>query len=698
MSFLNPWVALGIAAAVIPALLLLYFLKLRRREQTVPSTLLWKRAVQDLQVNAPFQRLRKNLLLVLQLLVLGAAITALARPIVQSTAAVEGKLVILIDRSASMNTREGRQTRLDLAKEQATRLVRTLNRRNRTWYSFLGFGGAAARTQAMVIAFADRATVVAPFTSHTTDLLDAINGISPTDGRTRIREALELAEAYMAPPTRVTDEVQQQLESTPFPSEAPARLVLISDGAIADLNEIVLRQGTLELVKIGQTRDNVAITALRTERNYERPETVEVFLKVENFGDLPVTTDVSIYLDGRPAGVRDRTVTLAPAPDRRGRSDAGGGAVGDTGSAGGGGEADASAQELSFELTLDRPGLLEARLWHDDALMADNRAYAVVPPARKLRVLVVTEGNIFLDSALLGLPLEARVFVTPAQYERGGREFVQEGHSVFDVVVFDKVQPATLPKGSFLFLGAVPKVDEVETAGVIDVPHALIWWDDTHPVLRHVALEYVYVAADAALTLKVPGPAETLIEGPRGPALACYAHAGRHYLILSFPVEASTWWLKSSWAVFMHNAIRYLGAGGATAEQGPTRPGEPLLVTLPEGVTEAEFEAPDPNEARLSLKPDAAGMLHYDRTNRAGVYRVRYTRDDRAYEDLYAVNIEDAWESDIRPRGAEALGSPQVTAGQVIETATPEVWRWFVGLALVIALIEWYVYNRRVIV
>ncbi len=106
MSFLNLWSALAIGAAVVSLLVLLYFLKLRRREQTVSSTLLWRRAVQDLQVNAPFQRLRRNLLLLLQLLVLAAGVLALARPVVQTPLARQKSLVLILDRSASMNVIE----------------------------------------------------------------------------------------------------------------------------------------------------------------------------------------------------------------------------------------------------------------------------------------------------------------------------------------------------------------------------------------------------------------------------------------------------------------------------------------------------------------------------------------------------------------------------------------------------------------
>ena len=68
------WWLLGI----IPfAILLLYFLKLRREAAEVPSTFLWSQTIEDLHVNSLMQRLRRNLLLLLQLA--AVLLAALAR-------------------------------------------------------------------------------------------------------------------------------------------------------------------------------------------------------------------------------------------------------------------------------------------------------------------------------------------------------------------------------------------------------------------------------------------------------------------------------------------------------------------------------------------------------------------------------------------------------------------------------------------
>src|SRR5262245_9733751 len=64
-----PWYA-GVLLLLLPLLiLLLYFLKLKRKPLQVPSTFLWRKSIEDLHVNSLLQWLRQNVLLLLQLLV-----------------------------------------------------------------------------------------------------------------------------------------------------------------------------------------------------------------------------------------------------------------------------------------------------------------------------------------------------------------------------------------------------------------------------------------------------------------------------------------------------------------------------------------------------------------------------------------------------------------------------------------------------
>lgn len=675
MGLLAP-AMLWIAAGVVPALLLLYFLKLRRREETVPSTLLWKRAVQDLQVNAPFQRLRKNLLLLLQLLVLIAAILALARPTITSKAAQERSLVLLIDNSASMNTREGKQTRLEIAREQAVRLLKTVNRTNSRW---MGFGAPAEQTRVMVIAFADRARVVSPgFSTNVAELEALVRGIPPTDERTNLQEALRLADAYMA---------QTTVEQNPQPAETASRLVLFSDGGIADLAELTLRHGTMEIVRIGETQNNVGITALRTQRGYERPEVLEAFLEVRNYAAEPVQTDVSIFVDDVLADAPIQTVSLeaaraadlnpddSAAPDARAK------------------RWQPSSASLSFELVLDRAAKLDVRLSREDDFSADNRAYAVIPPPRKLSVLFVSKGNVFLESVLNrdALPLERVKYLTPEQYEAAPPADIESGgRSIFDVVIIDGHDTARLPIGNYLFVNALPQMAGVSRKGDADA-YNLIWWDETHPVLRYVNLDFVFVAA--GLIVELPQEAQVIIEGPSGPSLARYARGGSQFFLLTFDVARSNWVLKKGFPTFMQNVVRFLAAVGPDSDGAAQRPGEALRLPLPPGTTEARVMRPD---ARVAVvRADDSGAAHYAGTDLVGVYRVD---PGVAGRDRVAVNLEDDNESNIAPRSGLKIGAQPLAEGEAIKTATPEIWRWFVGAALAIVLLEWYIYNRRVMV
>ena len=101
MHLLSPWWLL-LFLPLAGLLILLYLLKLRRRNHVVPSIFLWDQALQDLQANAPLQKLRRNLLLLLQLIVLLLVVLALVRPAMQWRKGAGRNMVLVLDVSASM--------------------------------------------------------------------------------------------------------------------------------------------------------------------------------------------------------------------------------------------------------------------------------------------------------------------------------------------------------------------------------------------------------------------------------------------------------------------------------------------------------------------------------------------------------------------------------------------------------------------
>ena len=124
MSFLSPLALLGLL--FVPVVLAMYLLKLRREQRIVPSTLLWQRLLTDVEANAPWQRLRRSLLLLLQLLLVALLAILAARPFLERPAGLAGDVVIVIDTSASMGATDIPPDRLTEAKAQVLQRLHDL--------------------------------------------------------------------------------------------------------------------------------------------------------------------------------------------------------------------------------------------------------------------------------------------------------------------------------------------------------------------------------------------------------------------------------------------------------------------------------------------------------------------------------------------------------------------------------------------
>lgn len=115
MTFLHPLLGWGFLS--LPIILALYLLKRKYEIRVVPSTFLWKKTARELSADRPFQRLKKNILLPIQLLIAAALVLALMQPVL--TGNVGGETLMIFDLSASMQASEAGVSRLDEAKAAA---------------------------------------------------------------------------------------------------------------------------------------------------------------------------------------------------------------------------------------------------------------------------------------------------------------------------------------------------------------------------------------------------------------------------------------------------------------------------------------------------------------------------------------------------------------------------------------------------
>jgi hypothetical protein len=267
-------------AAILPAIVILYFLKLRRIPKVVSSTYLWKRAVDQYRVNRPFQRFQNQLLLWLQLLLLAFLILALSRPCIRTEVDQSGVSLFLIDHSASMNTREEGGSRLDLGK----RLIREVIQAKR------------GSDQMMIVAFSDRAFVAAPMTTEKETLLASLDQIQPTHRPTRLTEAWQTVQA-----------VARQYDRSD--------IYLVSDGGFGTQVHLGLSNALIHFVPVGRSVNNLGIVHLETRESTDDRTVKEIFAQVFNRRREPATTRVELCLNGRLADAQD--VTIAPG-ERKG--------------------------------------------------------------------------------------------------------------------------------------------------------------------------------------------------------------------------------------------------------------------------------------------------------------------------------------------------------------------------------------------
>lgn len=626
MPFLTPLAFLAGLIAI--PIILLYMLRLRRREVMVSSTFLWQQIMEDKEANTPWQKLRRNLLLILQLIILLLMVLALARPFINIPTLSAGKTVVLLDASASMNATdvdaEG-ETRYALAQATAISLINDMS-----------------LTDTMsIIRVGDVVEPLSPYTGDRGALRNAVlTSQAAGSGGADWTAALALAAAGQDG----TDDFT---------------IIILSDGGIDDIGLLPRNIPEPVYIPIGESSDNLAITALAT-RSLSADEPPQLFAQVVNYGERDVSTSIVIRLDGV---LWESQTEFVPGENR-----------------------------YSFIFELDQPfTTIEAEIIpaddEADQLELDNFAWAVGEGGGARRALWVSEGNnLFLEQVLRSIPSLTTVRGNPASERLPAQEF--------DLYVFDGWLPNILPDGDMLIINP-PRGTSLFTVGdeIEDTANIrLVQRDD--PRLAFVDVSEMNLRAFRRVT--DTGWADVLIEADGGALLLSgETDDARQIALLTFNLRDSDLPLQIAFPILISNLVEWFTPADVLNIPAGLRVGDTVTIRPSVGVDSITVTAPTGESSDFAADGRA---LTYSSTAQPGLYTVDLLQEGEVVQtQAFAVNLFGLDESDITPVPVDELilGGSQSVTDDDDQLGVREFWSIAALLALLMLLIEWYVYHRR---
>jgi len=255
MSFLTP-LGFALASLAIP-IILLYMLKLRRKQVQVSSTFLWQQLLREQQATAPWQKLTRNLLLILQLLILAALVFALARPAIEVPVIASGSVIVLLDGSASMNATDVSPSRFEVGRNAVLDLINGLSPASSLSLILVG-----EKPQTLISAETDKSL-----------LRNALNNAKVTQGSADWKSAFALAAG----------------------TGGKSTFVIISDGGLPQSGLPTL-PGDIRYIPIGTSQNNLAISALALRLAQKSPQ---LFAEVTNYDSADHNIVLSIYFNDK---------------------------------------------------------------------------------------------------------------------------------------------------------------------------------------------------------------------------------------------------------------------------------------------------------------------------------------------------------------------------------------------------------------
>lgn len=631
MQFLNP--AAFYLLGIIPIIVLLHFLKLRRYNYLVPSIMHWLSTDEDRRANVPFQRLRNLLLPLLQVLFLLLLTLSVARPVLRRPGFMPGKAVIVVDNSASMLSEELGQTRLTLAKQAALEQVEQIS---------AGGGIMLMATQA-----ADT-YIQQAFTTDTTQLLGAIENIPPTHAPRNLRPVFDAVTRY---------------------ADAPQDSVFFISDTFENLPDISL---PLHKVAVGGDAENIGIVLLSVD---SIEDWYEVLVRIQNFTDAAREFNVQLRVESVP--LDDRAVSIPPAETK---------SVLFSGDPSGlEGKVISVHLGIADDFPLDNTasailsGVSPLRI-----LLASGNQKSLLPE------LLRTYGRRVALDIVAPTDYHGTGDADIAIFD-GGTFSGREAFGNFSEVDTKTHLIFINPGDNLPFMQG--EVSSIETS---NGPARVVKTDDAHPLMAGVSLQGLQVRESTYRNLPLWGHSLVETEKGSLIWLGAEADTRfLVFEFDAFNPEISSFAMTiPAGPLFIYQCLAWLEAGTATLQpivlqeertRHAFRAGEQVVIAVKNTDTPLHVQKPDGTVVALSSSI-------FTGTDQIGVYTL-FASDGRELE-RFTVNLLDAVESALPHATTIAAEEKSASLETGLQPIAQEMWRFPALLAFGVLLLEWWFYHR----
>ncbi|MCM0650296.1 BatA and WFA domain-containing protein [Clostridium swellfunianum] len=246
---------------LIPPVIMLYFLKQKPEEKEVSSLYLWDKVYKSKEVNTPWEKFKKSLLLFLQLLALLALIFALTDPFINLRGKDYQNVILILDNTGSMGAAYSKDTtRFEEGKKRAEKFINSLRTGSRI----------------SIIICGNTPKVEVSGTSDKAEALMKLKNIEPVDLAGDINESVSLVKS-----------MAKQYESY--------RAVFYTDENM-DLKDL-----NAELVNLSSNGENVSLDYISHSKEKSG---LKVIVRATNRSDKDLTREICIYGDERILSVK----------------------------------------------------------------------------------------------------------------------------------------------------------------------------------------------------------------------------------------------------------------------------------------------------------------------------------------------------------------------------------------------------------